>query len=246
MEPILRENFFIPHGAVDRFNRIKPSWLLALAQEVAGEHFDYLNADMIPLEQKNLFWAVIRHRVQISRLPGPGETITLETWPMPTTRVAYPRSTVAYDEKDQEVFRSISLWVLMDKDSRSMILPGKSGVNVQGLLRGSELAVPGSLAPKPLANHSSRTVAYTDLDCNGHVNNTRYLDWIDDLLPSAFHQDHPVREFTICYLSEGREAEQLDLNWEIQDGPILRLDAHRETTATNGHERVFSAHVLFE
>ena len=61
---------------------------------------------------------------------------------MPTTRTAYPRSTIAYDADGKECFRAISLWVLMDTQNRSMVLPGKSGVDVAGLLRGCELAVP--------------------------------------------------------------------------------------------------------
>ena len=72
-------------------------------------------------------WAVTRHRVQITRLPKSGETIRVETWAMPTTRVAYPRSVVAYDEKGQELFRSITLWVLMNMDTRAMIQPGQTG-----------------------------------------------------------------------------------------------------------------------
>ena len=247
MRPIYREQFLIPHAAVDRYSRLKKSWLLALAQEVAGAHFALLNAHKESLEEKGLFWAVIRHRVEIARLPGPGETITLETWPMPTTRVAYPRATVAYDGEGRVVFRSVSLWVLMDTDTRAMVLPGKSGVSVEGILRGDESAAPGSLAPKPLANRQGRRVGYTELDGNGHVNNTRYLDWIDDLQSSAFHSAHSPKEFTVCYLSEAMEGEALELRWELLDGGELRAEAQRTTgVGGSGHERVFSAQVLYE
>ena len=165
---------------------------------------------------------------------------------MPTTRVAYPRSTVAYDEQGNEVFRSISLWVLMDTESRAMVLPGKSGVTVNGTLRGTELAVPGSIVPRCEANCVQRSVGFTDLDRNLHVNNTRYMDWVDDLLPSAFHAAHPVREFTVCYLSEAREGQNVELRWELSDGPCLQVDAHRQPTdEVQTHTRVFSAMIRF-
>ena len=184
-------------------------------------------------------------KVQITRLPMIGETITLETWPMPTTRVAYPRSTIAYDAQGNELFRSISIWVLMDQENRSMILPGKSGLNFSGLVRGGELATPGSLMPKPLENQSSHRVAYTDLDRNGHANNTKYLDWIDDLLPSAFHAGHSAREFTICYHHEALETDLLGLDWELQEGNSLRVDAHRNENDGTA-SRIFSAQVIYE
>lgn len=246
MEPIYRQNFLIDDMVSDCFGRLKLSALLYFAQEVAGKHSDLLGADYDTLMLRHLFWAVTRHRIQITRLPMRGETITVETWPMPTTKVAYPRSTVAYDAQGHELFRSISLWVLMDLDQRTMVLPGKSGVIVTGSLTGSELAVPHSILPKPMTNTDIRRVTYSYLDRNGHMNNTHYLDWVDDLLPGSFHRNHIAREFIICYHNEAREGQQIRLNWELSENGCLQIDAHREKTDVSGkQDRVFSAQVLF-
>ena len=244
MEPIFVQNFEITDNMVDCFGRLKASNILFLAQDIAGRHCNLLSVDYDTLLQKRMFWAITRNRVQISRLPMRGETIRVETWPMPTTRVAYPRSVIAYDENGNECFRSISLWVLMDLDKRSMILPGKSGISVVGALRGNELDTPQGLVPRDHAIHRSRNVCFTDLDRNGHMNNTRYMDWIYDLLPSVFHQNHNPREFTICYLSESMEGQQLDMHWDFPEEGILQVDAHRQTG--DKQERVFSARMLFD
>ena len=246
MDPIYAKEFEVSPVAVDQFGRLKTSRLLAFLQDVAGDHSAILGTDQNALMDKNLFWAVIRHRVQITRLPGSGEKLRIETWPMPTTRTAYPRSTIAYDEQGNECFRSISLWILMDADSRAMVLPGKSGVEVGGLLRGSELRAPSSLLPMEMGECQERMVRYTDLDINGHMNNCRYLDWVDDLLPSLFHQHHEAREFTLCYMSEVRENEPVQLHWQLSDGPILNVEAvRREGDGNAMHSRVFSARVEF-
>ncbi len=246
MKPIYSQTFTLTDMDVDCFGNMKLSTVLTCAQEVAGKHSALLGADYDTLMKKQLFWAVSRHKVQITRLPRLGETITVETWPMPTTRVAYPRALAAFDAQGNELFRSISLWVLMDAENRAMVLPGKSGVEVSGTLTGGELAVPHSLAPKALCNTVARTVTYTCLDRNGHMNNTRYLDWVEDLLPSAFHKDHTPKELVICYANEAREAQILNLDWELSDGGCLQVDAHREDTLVPGKKhRVFSAQVCF-
>ena len=239
MEPIFRKEFEITDLYVDCFGRLKPSAILFLAQETAGHHCKDLGLSWEQLAEKGLFWAVVRHRVQITRLPRRGETIRIETWPMPTTRVAYPRSVVAYDAEGRECCRAISLWVLMDLSKRSMILPGKSGIEVTGMLRGLELDSPSGLVAKSLSSHRSRNVCFTDLDRNGHMNNTRYLDWIDDLLPSAFHAQHTPAEFTVCYLSESREGQQLDMQWDFLEDGLLLVDAYRSEGGNK--ERVFAA-----
>ena len=246
MEPVYRETFTLSDIHLDRFRRLKPAVLLYFVQEVSAKHAAMLGNDWETLAEKNLFWAIIRHKVQITRMPQAGQTITLETWPMPTTRVAYPRATVAYDEQGNELFRTVALWVLMDLQTRAMILPGKSGVVVNGLTRGSELDIPPSITPKVLENQCLRTVGYTELDRNGHMNNTRYLDWVDDLLPSAFHRDHPMKEILLCYLAEGREGQQIRLSWSLDHDGALAVDAVRpdETDSAKTH-RVFAAKVVF-
>ena len=244
MEPIYSQDFTITDLYVDRYGRLAPSKILYIMQEVAGFHFSKLAMDYEALALRGMFWAVTRHKVQVTRLPLRGETIRVETWPMPTTRVAYPRSMVAFDSKGNECFRSISLWVLMDLNDRNMILPGKSGIEVAGTLRGNELASPMGLPAKTLQNRRERMVCFTDLDRNGHMNNTKYLDWIDDLLPSSFHAAHTVKEFTVCYMSEAREGQELNLQWDFLEDGTLRVDAHR--IQQDKDERVFSAKLLFE
>ena len=231
---------------LDRFGRVKPSVLLYFAQEAATGHCRQLALDWETLQKKGLFWAVIRHRLQVSRLPRIGEKLRVETWPMPTTRSAFPRATAAYDEKGEPVFMCVSLWVLMDSKTRAMVLPGKSGVELEGLVRGCELTAPGSIVPKAARGQAERAVAYTDLDRNGHVNNTRYLDWVDDLLDSDFHREHSLRELSVCYLAEATEGQTLQLSWELSDGPVLQVDAHRGGTDVDcGKQRVFSVLAQF-
>ena len=244
MEPIYVRNFTVEDAYVDRYGRMKPSQILYLAQDMGGRHSALMSLDYDTLAGRNLFWAVTRHRVQVSRMPMRGETLRLETWPLPTTRAAFPRSVGAYDAQGNEVFRCITLWVLMDLNTRKMIVPGKSGIIVAGTLRGNELPAPNGLIPKPLGTQTSRTVAFTDLDRNGHMNNTRCLDWIADLLPSRFHESHTVTDFTVCYLAEARELQELRLNWDMSDGCTLQVDA--TTGAGEESHRVFSAKLYFD
>ena len=231
---------------VNCHGRLKLSALLYFAQAAAEGHCQELSLGWEALHEQNLFWAVVRHKVQISRLPMIGETVTVKTWPMPTTRTAFPRACAGYDERGNELFRCISLWVLMDCNTRAMVLPGKSGIEVEGLLTGSELAPPASLAPQVYGNQMLRQVNFSDLDRNGHMNNTKYLDWVEDLLGSHFHQQHTPKELTICYLNEAKEGQAVALHYTLQDGPCLRTEGM--TSPENSDEkqqRIFAAQVLF-
>ena len=244
MEPIYQQSFKIDDVLADRFGRLKSSAVLMLIQEASCHHSELMSLDYDTLDGQDLFWAISRHRVQITRLPTLGETLRVETWPMPTTRVAYPRSVVAYDENGQECFRSVSLWVMMDKKSRAMVVPRKSGIILAGTTRGGELTIPSSLTPALSRNLGHRTVCFTDLDRNGHMNNTRCMDWIADLLPSGFHRDHTLKELTTCYLNEAREGDSLELHWDFLQEDIAQVDAYRREDPDH-ESRIFSVRIQF-
>jgi len=243
-ESVYRRSFTLEDIHLDRYGRLKMSVLLYFVQEISGQHAALLGTDWETLAGKNLFWAIIRHRVEITRMPTAGETIHLETWPMPTTRTAYPRATVAYDDQGNVLFRTVALWVLMDLHTRAMVLPGKSGIAVPGILRGSELDTPVSLPPTPLSNTVLRRVGFSELDRNGHMNNTRYLDWVSDLLPSAFHEKQLPARINLCYLAEAREGQLISLVWETGPEGELRVDA-THTDESGNNRRIFSAGVTF-
>ena len=243
MEPIYTQDYYIDTIDVDRFGRLKTSSILYLAQEVATKHCSILQADYDTLARKNLFWAVTRHKVRINRLPRRGETIRIETWPMPTTRVAYPRNMVIYDEAGEECIRLISIWVLMDAEKRTMVLPGDADVAVEGILRGGELDSPLGIPAKDLKNTADRRVCFTDLDRNGHMNNTRYLDWASDLMHSDFHRESTPREISICYFSEALEGQEMKLSWDFPQEGTLQVQGHR--CLTEKPDRVFSVRFLY-
>ena len=245
MDNIYRKEYRISPTDVDRYQRLKPSRMLLYIQDIAGLHSESISFSYEELAKRGIFWAVIRHRLQITRIPMEKETIYLETWPMPTTRVAYPRSTIAYDDQGNELFRSICLWVLMDLNNRSMLIPKNSGIEIDGTLRGTELAIPKSLLPKPLSQVTPRTVVYSDLDRNGHMNNARYLDWIQDLMPSEFHLHHPIRDITMCYINEALEQQNLNLTWEQNEDGLMQVDIHRNREDQD-YDRIFAAKILFE
>ena len=231
MQPIYEEDFLIRSSHTDAFGVLRPSTLLGLMQEVAGSHYDLSSPDYV--------WVVSRHHVEIRRLPGAGERVRMETWALPATRAAFPRATICRDASGAELFRGISLWVLVGRQSHAMVLPKNANLPMVTTLRGLELPTPGSLAPGAYGSHCTRKVRYSLLDVNGHMNNARYLDWMDDLLPLEFHREHDLREFTICYLTEGKADMSVDIGYEM-DGGILRADGFADGT------RIFAAKLSYD
>ncbi len=245
MDLLFRQTVTVQPGDFNETGKFKLSSLLYYVQEVSGGHCGQLGCDWDTLAEKGMFWAVLRHRAVIHRLPEIEETFTVETWPVPTTRVAYPRAVRALDDQGNVLFETMSLWVLMDRQTRAMILPAKSGIDVPGTVRKMEIESPASLLPQAYEKHSLWQVAEEDLDKNRHVNNTIYMDRAEQLT-GAFGGDRSPREFTVCYLSEARLGQEITIGWTGSDRDALTLEGTR-LRGDDGEktERVFAAKLVF-
>lgn len=245
MKHIFEQTLTVSAEHTDCSGAVKLSALLHMVQEAAGGHCENLGTDWESIAKKGLFWAVLRHKAQITRLPVSGEVIRLQTWPMPTTRTAYPRAVLALDSQGKELFSVVSLWVLMDIHSRAMVLPAKSGVTVDGVLRGNELSLPASLPPAIGEHARLWEVSAEDLDRNKHVNNARYLDHTQVLADSLDICGAP-REFTVCYLAEALLGQQITLRYNLSEDGILSVDGCRpRTDVRDKEERIFALRVTY-
>ncbi len=200
---------------VDRWGRMRPSALLEIMQETAGDHAALLGVGRDVLAPRGLFWAIVRQTVEINRLPGIGETVLAETWPGPPSRTAYPRYMVGRTAQGEEV---------------------------PGLIRGGELANPTGIAPRAYDNQERRRVRYSELDCNGHLSNTKYLNWMEDLLPAQWHRNHMLSQVHVCYINEATDNQEITLNWTLEDG-AMALEGRRDSEAAV--QRVFALRALY-
>lgn len=197
----------------DMWRRMRLSAFFRHLQDAAGAHAEELGGGHAQTLDRGFLWVLARIRLEFARLPVYDETVTLRTWPGPMAHAVYPRHYVVEDAAGAVLARGASMWLLMDEKTRRMVFPKQTGVTVEGGLRGGELALPGPLRLPEPAGKTARTARYSDADLNGHVNNTRYLDWMDDLFPPEFHRDHELRALQINFSSEIRPGETVTLEY---------------------------------
>ena len=54
-------------------------------------------------------------------------------------------------------------------------------------------------------------VRYSDIDVNGHVNNSRYIGWLMDAHAMALHRSHTVKSIEVNYLGETVVGDRLSM-----------------------------------
>ena len=207
-----QEEFRIYSYHADVANQWRPSAILEVMQEMAGAHAELLGVGHNALTVQNLAWVLTRVEVEMDRYPESHEIVSVETFPMPVRRWFFPRYYTFRDAAGHELGRAGSLWVLLDLTSRRMSRPD----GVAALLPdNSDMIAPLGL-PAPVTEVSgtletaTRLPVYTDLDCNQHVNNTKYMDWCCNALGIDTMKTHCLSHFMLNFDAEIRPGQQID------------------------------------
>ena len=210
MEKSYTDTFELRSLACDMQGRWKPGAILETMQEIAGDHCARLGLPRPVMDGLGIAWVLSRVRVQLKRQPRMGETISASTWPLPPRHLFYPRVNAFLDGEGNEIGAASSLWLLMDLNTRRVVnsdavlarLPDNADMPA-----GIPLGVARALAGE--AAESAFMPPYADFDLNGHVNNTKYLDWTVNALGHAVMGDRRLAEFTIGYEREIRPDEAI-------------------------------------
>ena len=195
----------IPFDMADMNGHIKLPDVVLLSLQVSGMQSIELGVgDKTILENYNLVWIIAGYDIEVIRLPRFGEEITIETEALSYNRLFCYRRFTIYDEAGQELIHMMATFVLMDRDSRKVhavepeiVGPYQSEFSKK-LLRGPKY--------QSLENPISKDyhVRFYDLDMNGHVNNSKYLDWIFEVMGADFLTQYIPKKINLKYVKEVR------------------------------------------
>jgi acyl-ACP thioesterase len=179
-------------------------------------------------------WILSRISVLMERRPRQEELVTVRTWPRGWEKLFAIRDFDIRDAADTPIVRARSCWLIVDIERRRPLrpqatmekLPLNPGLDA---LPGGGSGLDALVAAAEKAGE--RRAAYSDIDFNGHMNNARYVEWIQDISdrdagPSALVGAKTMR-LDINYLSEIKLGEPIEL-WTAP------LPAHAGGKAANG------------
>ena len=225
---------------VDSADRMRLSAVLRYQQEAGEQHLGPAGLGWRDLSGHGIAFVASRWHAVIHRLPTLEETVTLTTWHRDRRG---PRFFRCYEWRDADgglLIEGVMQFALVS-------------VTDHRLLRGDEFT---ALAPLPDASRGvgcadparfaltdgvaagTYEVRWSDIDRNGHMNNTRYADLMWDFLPTVWQARDPA-DVELYFAGESRQGDVLSLcvSMDSADGCCVAADTDRG--------RTFSAKLTF-
>ena len=204
---------------VDMFRRLRSSELFKLLQEASIRHTEELGMGRDKTLDRGILWVLLMQRAEIRRMPAYDEEIVLKSWPGKTMHLLFPRYYSMETAAGEPLLKASALWSLVDAKTRKVVFPERYGVEIEGVVLGEEIQLPGAIQKRECIHEKTFVVPYSFVDLNGHMNNTRYFDLAEDCIGAAV-RGMLLREVQTEYVNEARFDEQLQLRWDREAGEV--------------------------
>jgi medium-chain acyl-[acyl-carrier-protein] hydrolase len=223
------EEFKVCTWDVDRADRLTLAAAFNLCQETAGYHAQEIGVGVEKLRESGLAWVLSRMSLALDERPVWGSRIVIRTWPQGWDRLFALRGYQVLTPEGRVVGRGMSAWVVLNMATLRPQRPGVIDVPIpetsglEGLADGAR-----GIAPRdPGGARTLRRAAYSDMDHNGHMNNARYVQWIQDILPMDALLAADALRLDINYLAEIRPNDAALMSFE-ETGDVRAQAFHVE------------------
>lgn len=202
------------YSSFDFKDELHPSALLDLAQEAATASADELGFGYADLKPNNFGFIIVNTYCELRRPVVLGETVTMETWPLPPRHVFFERDYRAR-VGEEEVAAIASRWCLVDLSTFSMLRPEALGAAHENCpYRAQRTAEPPSWKiPRITSGKEVYTMRVGVSHCDHylHANNARYADFFFDCFTMDELRERRVRSFQLTYSKQAKPGSVLSL-----------------------------------
>ena len=214
MNEIFSKTFTVSSTETDLNDQMRPAAVLSRFQELGTQHASILNMDRDYLVRNyHACWLLARVWYQLYRPLHEGEEVTVHTWCRGAGGLIVYRDYDIY-VGEEYVGEGVAAWVIADLDTRTMLRPGS--VENIAIYEPPKSVKEKQLrlirTPKERVKIYDRTVRLSDLDINGHMNNTKYADVILDAFTPGEFENTFISQFQLNYSQECRYGETVELS----------------------------------
>ncbi len=182
MELKFEREYYIRTSDFDCFGRLQPASVLDLFQDVAGLHAKLLGCGFDELIDRKLLWVLVRVKYKVLSDVNMFDKVRVKTWPIAPSRAGFRREYLIEREDGTPVIKGSSDWVMMHSELRRLVpsvdvYPADAEFLTQQSFEGKLRKIADF---EPEGDGYPLLAGFSQLDINGHVNNTKYANFVLD------------------------------------------------------------------
>jgi len=187
--------------------------LLNILQDAAWIHAGHLGHGYEEMISHGTIWVLTRQKLVMTDWPVWRDVVTIRTWVRPIAGAIAIRD---YEiiVGDRKLGECTACWLTLDFKTRRPQKLNLGENQMESRKDGVLRLQPEKIVPQTgLEPAATIQVRNSDLDLNGHVNNTRYAQWILDSIAAETHAAFRLSEYEVNFLSETNVGDEIVIEW---------------------------------
>lgn len=210
---VFNKQFYLSFAQCTPDRKMCWSEILRITTDAAGEDFTDRDMSWQFLQEKGLVIIVSRVAFHVERMPVYDSIVTLKTYEAAPQGPLCTRMFELIDPETNELLiKGQTLWTILDlKNQRLMpakaypYRPTPENVAEFEGIKAGKISIPANI--ETVGKH---VIQYSELDANGHTNNSKYINFAIDALPPEF-QSKPVKDLRLNYSKEAHLGDELTI-----------------------------------
>jgi len=222
------ESFNIKSFDIDFNHNLKLSMLFSYMQNVAEEHAALLGVGYERLIKNDMHWILSRLKLDIKRMPKWKETIKCRTWAKGIDRLFALRDFLIFDSDDNIIISVTQNWLLIStKNSRPLKIESIGDFLNDTISQAIDEKLDKLTIPENanVIDKITKDIRTSDIDIYFHVNNSKYVDWVSDMLVDEFLNKQNISSLEINFLSEIKINSKIEIIKSIGDDGFVYVES---------------------
>ncbi len=206
----------LPSNAVGANSKITLQKTTELLQQLANDNAEHSGYGFEGLlSRANAYWVISKIRIAFTKMPYHRQKIVCKTWPIKPNKITLERDFEIKDINGDLLISATSEWCMIDAETRRIcrihgdtVMPGIDYIE--------ERAAAGAYTKQKFDVDENdfcfdRVIRSSDIDMNGHTNNTKYSLMAADCFAVEFLKENDISSFEIHFLKESFEGQKLSI-----------------------------------
>lgn len=225
----------IQYYEVDVYNQLRLNMMENFLLNAAGLAANDENIGLDRFYPQHISWVLTHFTIELNYIPLQGDTVIVTTWIERNVHTfSFRNYRIGVVKKGSTtpitIGEACSTWVLMDLIDRKLVNMF-ADADFSALETGESVSIEKTKRLKPMAEQPDieikRTIAYSDLDYNGHCNSCKYLEIFLDTYPD-FLQGLKCFRIDMVYTKEVRLGENTTVRFTKESDDMLRFQMNTE------------------
>lgn len=194
--------------------RWKPAAFFQHLIELGTRHAETLGWGYDAMLDGGFFWVNARMKMRFFGYPRAGQSVRLRTWPKTIQqKIFFVRDFEVESESGQRLAAATCAFVVVNASTRRMSPLSALNIELPETAKRSALDEPlEKIAPLAETREALRVMpGYSAVDLLGHVNTSRYIEWLCDAFPFAMYREQQISWLQVTYEHEVLPGEEVSL-----------------------------------